>query len=284
MTRRFLGSFGGTILLVALLVVMVACGGTSPTATPTTAPTPVGAVATAPAVTATTSGATAEPAAQGTTPASASATVTATPAVSSAAAGSAAATPPGVKIPIPPTAERYAIVPETSKAGYEVNENFLGANARFNTAVGTTNAISGDLFIDRAKPSASSIGPITVNINKLTSDESRRDNAIRTRWLESNKYPTATFVATKLEGLPDTPYVDGQELTFKIIGDLTVRTVTKPVTFDAKGKIVGDVFTGTATTQFNMTDFGFDPPSVLGLVKAENGVKLNLQLEAKKAG
>jgi len=83
--------------------------------------------------------------------------------------------------------------------------------------------------------------------------------------------------------LPTTPYTDGQELTFKIIGDMTIRTVTKELTFDAKGQVAGDLFTGTATTQFNMTDFGFDPPAIAGLLTAENGVALELKIEAKRA-
>ena len=99
--------------------------------------------------------------------------------------------------------------------------------------------------------------------------------------LESNKFPQATFKPTKIEGLPDTPYTDGQELTFKVTGDLTVRNVTKPVTFDAKGKIEGDTFRGTARTQFNMTDFGFDPPDILGVVSVEDGVTLTVRFTAQ---
>lgn len=180
------------------------------------------------------------------------------------------------------SATRYAIVPGKSTATYRVSETFFNQGNRINVAEGTTGAVNGEITIDKAKPSASRIGTITVDISKLESDSEQRDDQIRARWLESTKYPTATFVPKRLEGLPDMPYTEGQELTFKIIGDLTIRTVTKEVTFDAKGKIVGDLFTGTATTKFNMTDFGFDPPSILGILKAENGVELLLTIEAKR--
>jgi polyisoprenoid-binding protein YceI len=174
-------------------------------------------------------------------------------------------------------------VPETSKATYKVSETFINQGNRLNVAEGTTSDIAGDLFIDRTKPSASRVDTIKVDISKLASDSEQRDDMIRDHWLESKKFPTATFVGKRIEGLADTPYKDGDELTFKIIGDLTVRTVTKEVTFEAKGKIVGDTFTGTATTKFNMTDFGFDPPSIFGILKAENGVELTLTIEAKRA-
>lgn len=161
-----------------------------------------------------------------------------------------------------------------------MQETFVGRGLA--TAVGSTSAISGEIAIDRQNPSRSTIGTITVDISKLASDSSQRDNRIRGQWLESTKYPSATFVPKRLEGLPTTPYTDGQELTFKIVGDLTIRTVTKEVTFDATGKIVGDSFTGTATTGFNMTDFGFDPPSIAGVLNSENAVALSLTIEAKR--
>jgi polyisoprenoid-binding protein YceI len=183
-------------------------------------------------------------------------------------------------MPISPNAKRFAIVPTSSKATYHVNETLVGQG--FNTAIGSADGLTGDIYIDRTKPSASSIGTITIDISKLASDQSRRDNTIRRQFLESSKYPTATFVPKRLEGLPDAPYTDGQQLTFKIVGDLTVRTVTKEVTFDATGKVVGDTFTGTAHTTFNMTDFGFNPPDIAGIVKAENGVILDLTIEAKQ--
>jgi polyisoprenoid-binding protein YceI len=172
------------------------------------------------------------------------------------------------------------IVADTSKATYTVKETFVGRGLA--TAIGSTGTVSGALAIDKTTPSASTVETITVDISKLTSDSSQRDNRIRQQWLESTKYPTATFVTKRLEGLPDTAYTDGQELTFQIIGDMTIRTVTKELTFDTKGKAVGDLFTGTATTQFNMTDFGFDPPSIAGLLTAENGVVLELVIAAQR--
>jgi polyisoprenoid-binding protein YceI len=184
-------------------------------------------------------------------------------------------------VPAPANAPRYAIVPNDSTATYRVQETFVGQG--IHTAVGSTGAVAGDLYLDLSNPAASTIGTITVDISTLASDSSQRDNQIRQRFLESNKYPTATFVPKRLEGLPDTPYTDGQALAFTIVGDLTIRDVTKEVTWAATGKLDGDTFTGSATTQFNMTDFGFDPPEIAGLLKAENGVALELTIVARRA-
>ncbi|CAA9588360.1 MAG: hypothetical protein AVDCRST_MAG88-4375, partial [uncultured Thermomicrobiales bacterium] len=259
----------------------------TPVSAPTTAPAPAALTVTVAAATpAATAVPTSPPAAAG---GGASATVApvATAAPAPAPAGAAPTTGASAASAQPALAsgagaQRYAIVPETSKATYRVGEIFFNQGNRYNVAIGTTNAISGDLYIDRTRPSASRIDPITVDISQLASDSGRRDGAIRREWLESSKFPNATFTTKRLEGLPD-GYTEGQELRFKIVGDMAIRTVTKELTFDAVGKLQGDTFTGTATTGFNMTDFGFDPPDIFGTLKAENAVALELTIEAKRA-
>ena len=62
---------------------------------------------------------------------------------------------------------------------------------------------------------------------------------------------------------------------------MKIRDVTKPTTFAAKLRLDGDALTGTATTTFLMTDFGFEPPSILGMLKAENEVKLEFNFVAR---
>lgn len=267
--RWFSRSLLVTMVVLCALILM-ACGGGDATATTapsgqTTTQITTAASGVAAAATTTVAGTTA-PGASAASPRPAGG-VTGSPTTN--AGGSAA------------TAERYAIVPGNSKATYKVNETFFGQG--LSTAVGSSGEVKGDIYIDKQKPSNSRIDTITVDISKLQSDSARRDRAIQNDWLESATHPTATFKAKRLVGLPDTPYTDGQELNFQIVGDLTVRNVTKEVTFDAKAKVVGDTLTGTATTNFNMTDFGFDPPVIAGTLKAENGVILEMEIEAKRA-
>ena len=272
----------GPLGIVTLIALLLAACGTSATPTATTgAPAASSAPPTAP-----TAAAASAPTTASTMASTAAAPVTTVPATTAPAGGTVAAasgaTPARASATAATSATRYAIVPANSKATYRVAETFINQGNRLNVAEGTTSEIAGEITIDKTKPSASRVGTITVDISKLESDSEQRDDQIRARWLESTKFPTATFVPKRLEGLTDTPYTEGAELTFRIVGDLTVRNVTKEVTFDAKGKIVGEIFTGTATTTFKMTEFGFDPPSILGILKAENGVELVLTIEAKR--
>jgi polyisoprenoid-binding protein YceI len=174
----------------------------------------------------------------------------------------------------------YKIVPGESQLQYEANETFLNENNRFNTAVGVTPQVEGEIRIDQAAPQNSSIGTITADISQFKSDSGRRDNAIRQRFLESSIYPTVTFVPTSIEGLPET-YQEGQEIPIKISGDLTIRDVTKPVTFDAVVKITSNQLTGQATTSILMSDFGFGPISIAGILNTEDQVKVTLTFVAR---
>jgi polyisoprenoid-binding protein YceI len=174
----------------------------------------------------------------------------------------------------------YKIVPGESQLKYEAGEVFINDNNRFNLASGVTPQVSGEITVDMAAPQNSQIGTITADISQFKSDSSRRDNFIRGRFLESSKYPNVTFTATQIDGLPQT-YTDGQEISLKINGDLTIKEVTKPVSFDATVKLSGDTLSGTATTSILMSDFGFGPISLVGMLKTEDQVKVTLTFVAR---
>lgn len=174
----------------------------------------------------------------------------------------------------------FTIVPEESKVSYAVGEVFIRDDNRFVTAVGITQQIEGEVYYDTANPQNSTFGTITIDISAFKSDSDRRDKAIQDQWLESARYPIATFEPTTIEGLPET-YTDGEEITLQITGDLTVRETTQPVTFVTVGQITGNEMTGKATTTIQMTNFGFDPPDIAGILKAENDAELTFEFVAR---
>ena len=185
--------------------------------------------------------------------------------------------------PVPATApavQRFVIVPAESRVTYRVAETFINEGNRLNVAVGVTNAIRGEIVINRADPRQSRIGVITVDISRLQSDSTRRDNAIRGRWLESARFPTAEFTPTEIAGLP-AAYEDGKELRLEITGRLKVRDATKLVKFQTALTLSGTSLTGLATSKILMTDFGFQPPSILGILRAENEVNLEFRFVAR---
>jgi len=182
--------------------------------------------------------------------------------------------------PVPAGLQRFVIVPGESQVIYRVGEVLFFENNRFSIAVGTTTVVRGEIMVDRANPRNSRIGTITIDISQFRSDSARRDNFIRTRSLESARFPIAEFTPTDIQGLPET-YTDGRELALQIAGNLRIRDVARPTTFAATIKIDGAHLTGVATTAIKMTDFGFDPPSIGGMLRTENEAKLEFRIVAR---
>jgi polyisoprenoid-binding protein YceI len=174
----------------------------------------------------------------------------------------------------------FHLVPESSKASYSVEEEFFNQAVNFFNAVGTTQAIEGEFTVNVERNQVT-LGDnrFVVDLRTLASDNSRRDNRIREQWLESNTYPLAEFVATGLEGFPEN-VAEGQDISFKVVGDMTIREVTRPLTFNTTARLEGNTITGAATTQLLMRDFGFEPPSILGMLEVTDGVTVTVEFTA----
>jgi polyisoprenoid-binding protein YceI len=167
------------------------------------------------------------------------------------------------------------IVPEETEARYVVEEEFFGRG--FGTAIGITKIVEGEFTILLDGTPSVQAGEFRVDLRTLTSDENRRDNAIRRRWLESNTFPIAVFVPIAVSDFPaGVSYTEGVTVQFKLSGDLTVHETTNAVTFDVTASGVGDTLVGVATTNFLMTDFGFNPPEIFNILQAENEVRVEL--------
>ena len=105
-------------------------------------------------------------------------------------------------------------------------------------------------------------------------------NFIKRQFLESNKYPTATFVTKTITGLPAS-YTFGSSYTFQISGDLTVHNTTQPATWQVTAKLVGNTLSGEATTQVLMSQFGVGPISLMGILQTQDQVKLTFDFVAR---
>jgi len=190
-------------------------------------------------------------------------------------------TQPAAAAPAPAgDAKLYRIDAAQSEVRYEVGETFFQGN-RFATAIGRTKGVAGNILINLADPAKSQIGDIVIDISQFQSDESRRDNFIRNNGLESAKYPQATFKTTAIEGLPAKVNV-GDEVSFTLTGDLTVKQTTKPVTWQVTLKLTEQGLSGKASTQLKMSDFSVGPLQ-LPMLQTEDDVKLFFDFVATPA-
>ncbi len=180
----------------------------------------------------------------------------------------------------------FTVVPEASQAAYVVNEEFLaqaldklGIAAGATVVVGSTSDVAGSLTINLDDKSVGE-NQFTVNMTTLSTDQNRRDNWIRENGPRFNSFPEASFVATSVQNAPES-YVEGQEATFQLVGDLTVRDVTVPATFDVTATINGDTLTGIAETNLRMSDFGIDPPNFAQTLTVADPFTVRMELTAQ---
>jgi polyisoprenoid-binding protein YceI len=147
---------------------------------------------------------------------------------------------------------------------------------------GMFNKVSGTIHFDRENPGRSSVEAV-IDVASLTTGVKKRDNHILSdEMLDAGKYPTITFKSTRVQ-------VDKGNRG-KIIGDLTIHGVTRPVTVDAefhgpvKSPFGGEITMGfIATTRVNREDFGVmwgsDPLEGGGLIAGKE-VAITLDVEA----
>jgi polyisoprenoid-binding protein YceI len=170
---------------------------------------------------------------------------------------------------------RYAVDAELSEACYISPEIFLGIN-EFRVAVGITKSIDAEVEIDLGNVANSLVGDVTINISELKSDEGRRDGAIQNRWIETNKYPFATFSNISVVGLPTRPYVEGETLNFQLVGTLKLREAERETTFEAKATIKDDMLVVVAYADITFSGFDIETPAISGFVSVDDELRLLL--------
>jgi len=141
---------------------------------------------------------------------------------------------------------------------------------------------SGQIRFDPDEPAASSV-EVTIDPASLDTAEPQRDAHLRSAdFFDVEKFPTASFRSTKVEGLSGDRY--------RITGHLTIHGVTKTVVLDATYEGSGkDPWGGeragfVASTSIDRRDFGLEWNKALetgGLLVGEK-VELTLEVEAVK--
>lgn len=179
-----------------------------------------------------------------------------------------------------PGLRTFQIVPDQTTATYSVFENLIIENKPHNKVVGTTHAVQGSFGVRTDPSPLLAAMKITVDLRTLQTDSPRRDNYVQRNALETDQYPYATFVSVLTQGLPSS-YSDGQNIHFKLIGNLTMHGKTNRTEFDVQGKLSGNTITGTATATIYMTDFGIQPPNLANIAISENQVTITLNFTAR---
>jgi polyisoprenoid-binding protein YceI len=173
-------------------------------------------------------------------------------------------------------------VADSSVVGYRVREQ-LGGISALTDAVGRTSAVTGSATLEASGDAlAVTAASFEADLSQLESDEGRRDNRIRTMGLESDRFPTATFVLTETIDVPGEALA-GATVDVTLTGDLTIHGVTKSVAIPAQARLNGDRIEIVGALTFPFADFGMTPPDVAGFVQVEDDATLELLISLAKA-
>jgi polyisoprenoid-binding protein YceI len=167
----------------------------------------------------------------------------------------------------------WAIDPVHSEVSFVVRHMMVSkVRGRFDKFEGT--------MVTAENPLESSV-TATVDVSSINTGQEQRDAHIRSAdFFEAEKHPAMTFTSTGVRAEDDGLLLDG---------DLTIRGVTKPVTFKLEVSGFGpDAYGGTragfsATTEINRHDFGVSfngpIPGVPGGVAVSDKVTITLEAE-----
>jgi polyisoprenoid-binding protein YceI len=164
-----------------------------------------------------------------------------------------------------------------SQVRFELDEDLRGVRQ---TVVGSTDQVAGEIAVQPGDPSATRVGEIRVNARTLATDNGLRNRAIQNFILDTGSYEFITFVPSAIRGLPDTVGV-GDEVSFSVEGGLTIRDVTRSVTFEVVLSVVSETrMVGTASGVVRRGDFDLNIPSVPNVANVEEEVELYFEFVA----
>ena len=141
---------------------------------------------------------------------------------------------------------------------------------------------NGTFAFDEANPASSHV-EVQIEVASVDTRDVQRDGHLKTGdFFEAEKFPHMTFKSTS---------VTGAKSNFKVVGDLTLRGVTKSVVLDVEysGRVkhpqMGERVGFSGHTSINRKDFGVSFNQVLeaGGVAVSEKVDINIEVEATQA-
>jgi polyisoprenoid-binding protein YceI len=164
---------------------------------------------------------------------------------------------------------------------------FSAKHMMITTVRGRIADVRGTLVLDAARPERSTV-EVTLAAASVDTRSEQRDGHLRSPdFLDVERFPAITFTSRRVEGAR---LAEGT--AFRVVGDLTIRDVTREVTLDAtyegqgKDPWGGERVSFSATTKIDRRDFGLTWNAALetGGVLVSNDVRITLEVQAVRAG
>ncbi|HSR45736.1 MAG TPA: YceI family protein [Acidimicrobiia bacterium] len=176
-----------------------------------------------------------------------------------------------------------------SKVWFVIDEMFRG-NPK--TVVGVNSKVAAEVVADFDDPSSVVMGPVIIKAayfdtepgeepSPLGEEVGWRDTAINRFILNSNDYPTITFTPSEIIDLTGI----GEGGTTEVRGDLTVRDITRPVSFSVTFDVVStEQIRVSGSSEVRRQDFDLKIPNVAHVADVADDLRLEFDLVFEPAG
>ena len=172
---------------------------------------------------------------------------------------------------------KWTIDPTHAEVGFSVRHMMIA------TVRGRFGAVNGTVIVDEQNPKNSKVD-VTIDARSVDTRQEMRDNHLRSPdFFDVEQFPNLHFVSKRIEG-------DPRKGEFRVIGDLTIRGVTREAelkaTLEGEGKDPwGNERAGfSASGKLNRSEFGLNWNQALetGGVIVSDEVKLAIDVEVVK--
>ncbi len=172
----------------------------------------------------------------------------------------------------------WTVDPAHSRIGFAIKHLMIA------TVRGSFTQVRGSVVVDESDPTTAVVD-ITIPTASVNTADEKRDAHLRSPdFFDAERFPNMTFRSKRVENTSGN--------SFRIVGDLTIRDVTREVVLDAEllGRAKdpwGNERAGfEATTKFKRSDYGLTWNAALetGGVLVGDEVKVSIEAELTKQG
>ena len=164
---------------------------------------------------------------------------------------------------------------------YRVREK-LGFLPAESDAVGRTSQITGQASVTESRVGVRiTAASFKVAVNTLKSDEAMRDQHIRAIGLQSDEYPTATFVLSDPLSLPSSA-LSGRVVDVRVTGVFNIHGTARTETVPLQTALSNTTIHAVGSLTFPWSTFNMTAPSVAGFVSVSGKATMEFDLRLQR--
>lgn len=192
---------------------------------------------------------------------------------------SVAAVPAETTVATQPLTGTWKIDPSHTSVEFAIRHMMIS------TVKGRFGEVAGTIVVNADQPALASVD-VAISVASIDTREAQRDQHLRSAdFFDAEHFPQLTFKGRRVEP------ADVDDGSYRVIGDLTIRDVTREVVLDANYQGAGkDPFGNQriafgATTKINRKDYGlhWNVGLEAGGVLVGDEVKISIEVEAVSA-